>query len=154
MRTSFHEMATEFRMNQGIMRKKCRDGPARDLLAAAHQMRYGEQNPAYSKLLSLAPRAGLLLLWSPEHASRSLLQSVPSNFVILRPPNNTSSCYSSVMATAQERHPQVYVEKNEDPWKRHRIVPMEVLSLGMSRTGTMSTTSWCILPGNKTNDIT
>ena len=42
------------------------------------------------------------------------------------------------MATAKERHPQVYVERYEDPRKRKRTVPMEVLSLGWSRTGTMT----------------
>ncbi|KAK3049572.1 hypothetical protein LTR09_009240 [Extremus antarcticus] len=42
------------------------------------------------------------------------------------------------MATAQERHPNIYVERNEDTRQRRRTVPMEVLSLGYSRTGTMT----------------
>ncbi|KAK5688665.1 hypothetical protein LTS10_000643 [Elasticomyces elasticus] len=43
------------------------------------------------------------------------------------------------MASAKERHPQIYVERNEDPRTRQRTMPMEVLSMGYSRTGTMST---------------
>ncbi|KAK0337353.1 hypothetical protein LTR91_016606 [Friedmanniomyces endolithicus] len=42
------------------------------------------------------------------------------------------------MATLRERHPQVYIERNEDPRMRKRTVPMEVLSMGYSRTGTMT----------------
>ncbi|KAK0972039.1 hypothetical protein LTR54_017665 [Friedmanniomyces endolithicus] len=42
------------------------------------------------------------------------------------------------MATLRERHPQVYIERNEDPRVRKRTVPMEVLSMGYSRTGTMT----------------
>ncbi|KAK4962870.1 hypothetical protein LTR10_000497 [Elasticomyces elasticus] len=42
------------------------------------------------------------------------------------------------MASARERHPQIYVERNEDPRTRQRTVPMEVLSMGYSRTGTMT----------------
>ena len=42
------------------------------------------------------------------------------------------------MATAKERHPEVYVERNEDTRRRQRTVPMEVFSFGASRTGTMS----------------
>jgi hypothetical protein len=43
------------------------------------------------------------------------------------------------MATASEKHPEVYVRGKVDPRQRVRTVPMEVLSLGYSRTGTMST---------------
>ncbi|KAK5740360.1 hypothetical protein LTR17_004623 [Elasticomyces elasticus] len=42
------------------------------------------------------------------------------------------------MASAKERHPQIYIERNEDPRTRQRTMPMEVLSMGYSRTGTMS----------------
>ena len=42
------------------------------------------------------------------------------------------------MSTAQERHPHVYVSKDEDPHTRKRTVPLEVISCGYSRTGTMS----------------
>lgn len=41
------------------------------------------------------------------------------------------------MATPEERHPEVYTERHDDPRKRTRKIPMEVLSLGFSRTGTM-----------------
>jgi hypothetical protein len=43
------------------------------------------------------------------------------------------------MATPSEKHPEVYVRGKVDPRQRVRTVPMEVLSLGYSRTGTMST---------------
>lgn len=42
------------------------------------------------------------------------------------------------MATARERYPDIYIERNENPRERRRTVPLEVLSLGYSRTGTMS----------------
>lgn len=42
------------------------------------------------------------------------------------------------MATAREKYPDIYVERNENPRERRRTVPLEVLSLGYSRTGTMS----------------
>ena len=41
------------------------------------------------------------------------------------------------MSTAKERHPEVYRVGNDDPRKRVRTVPMQVLSMGYSRTGTM-----------------
>jgi hypothetical protein len=43
------------------------------------------------------------------------------------------------MGTRSEKHPEVYVRGKVDPRQRVRTVPMEVLSLGYSRTGTMST---------------
>ncbi|KAK5163630.1 uncharacterized protein LTR77_010579 [Saxophila tyrrhenica] len=42
------------------------------------------------------------------------------------------------MATAKERHPAIYIERNEDTHSRPRTVPMRLLSLGYSRTGTMT----------------
>ena len=45
---------------------------------------------------------------------------------------------SVTMASAKERHPEVYGEKNEDTRERRRTVPMEVMSMGYSRTGTMT----------------
>ncbi|KAK4540193.1 hypothetical protein LTR36_009691 [Oleoguttula mirabilis] len=42
------------------------------------------------------------------------------------------------MATPNDTHHHIYAERNEDPRKRQRTVPMEVLSLGYSRTGTMT----------------
>ena len=39
--------------------------------------------------------------------------------------------------TLQEKHPELFVTSTDvDPRKRKRVVPMEVLSLGMPRTGT------------------
>lgn len=39
--------------------------------------------------------------------------------------------------TLQERHPELFaVDKLTDPRLRHRVVDMEILALGMSRTGT------------------
>jgi hypothetical protein len=49
------------------------------------------------------------------------------------------------MATASEKHPEVYVRGKVDPRQRVRTVPMEVLSLGYSRTGTMSTYTCAVL---------
>lgn len=43
------------------------------------------------------------------------------------------------MATGKDKHAYFYADKDEDPYQRQRTVPMEILSLGMSRTGTMST---------------
>ena len=65
----------------------------------------------------------LLLQWS-------LVKASDFHIIVVKQPK--------VMATVKERHPEVYRESNEDPRKRTRTVPMEVLSLGMSRTGTMS----------------
>lgn len=42
------------------------------------------------------------------------------------------------MSTASGNSPRVYGNSNVDPRTRVRTVPMEVLSLGYSRTGTMS----------------
>jgi hypothetical protein len=42
------------------------------------------------------------------------------------------------MKTAREKYPDIYIERNEDTRKRQRSVPLQVLSLGYSRTGTMS----------------
>jgi hypothetical protein len=42
------------------------------------------------------------------------------------------------MSAASENNPRVYGNSNVDPRTRIRTVPMEVLSLGYSRTGTMS----------------
>ncbi len=44
----------------------------------------------------------------------------------------------AAMTTARERFPDIYIERDEDTRKRQRRVPLEVLSLGYSRTGTMS----------------
>jgi hypothetical protein len=49
------------------------------------------------------------------------------------------------MATRSEKHPEVYVRGKVDPRQRVRTVPMEVLSLGYSRTGTMSTYTYAVL---------
>ena len=39
---------------------------------------------------------------------------------------------------AKRRHPEIYIERHEDTRSRKRTVPMKVLSLGYSRTGTMT----------------
>ena len=41
-------------------------------------------------------------------------------------------------ASTKARHPEVFVQTANDPWKRQRTNPMQVLSLGMPRTGTAS----------------
>jgi hypothetical protein len=39
--------------------------------------------------------------------------------------------------SVQERHPELFMaDKGVDPRTRKRVVPMEVLALGMPRTGT------------------
>ena len=48
---------------------------------------------------------------------------------------------ASAKQSSPKQHKEVSVNKNEDPRKRKRTVPMEVLSFGYSRTGTMSTFS-------------
>ena len=45
---------------------------------------------------------------------------------------------TEIMGQVKRRHEHVYIQTNDDPRKRSRTLPMEVLSLGMSRTGTMS----------------
>jgi hypothetical protein len=42
------------------------------------------------------------------------------------------------MATARERHREVYQNHDEDTRKRQRTVPFQIISAGFSRTGTMS----------------
>lgn len=44
----------------------------------------------------------------------------------------------SQMASSKDQHAHIYIQRNEGPRKRKRIVPMEVLSLGFSRIGTMA----------------
>lgn len=41
----------------------------------------------------------------------------------------------------QEKHPELFMTFDQDPRERKRVVPMEVLSLGMPRTGTACKTS-------------
>ena len=43
------------------------------------------------------------------------------------------------MTTAKERHPYAYIAEEHDPRTRKRTVPLEVVSAGFSRTGTMTT---------------
>lgn len=41
--------------------------------------------------------------------------------------------------TMKEKHPEVFAEDQDaNPRQHKRVIPMEVLSLGMSRTGTAS----------------
>lgn len=37
----------------------------------------------------------------------------------------------------KEKYPEIYAQTNIDRTGRERVVPMEVLSLGLGRTGTM-----------------
>ena len=56
-------------------------------------------------------------------------------------------CPSGIMSrilTMQEKHPELFMTSNEDPRKRKRVVPMQVLSLGMPRTGTACMIIHCI----------
>jgi hypothetical protein len=62
-----------------------------------------------------------------------------SSSVVLSSRTPTEQEPHATMATGSEKHPEVYVRGKVDPRQRVRTVPMEVLSLGYSRTGTMST---------------
>jgi hypothetical protein len=64
--------------------------------------------------------------------SQSAVPIESASFETHSPPDPTRK-----MATARERHPEAYRVSNENTRKRVRTVPMQVLSMGYSRTGTM-----------------